>query len=95
VYQSVLKDRSPSDTIRIWIPGCSTGEEAYSHAISLLEYVAEVRADVSIQIFASDLSVPAVRKARLGLYKDGCSSRPYQALFYQGGGWISDQQGGA
>src|SRR5581483_11208698 len=69
-YPSILKDRAISDTVRIWVPGCSTGEEAYSHAISFLEYVSEVRAGVSVQIFATDLSVSAVRKARVGVYKD-------------------------
>jgi two-component system, chemotaxis family, CheB/CheR fusion protein len=70
VYPAILKGRSPADTIRIWVPGCSTGEEAYSHAISLLEYVTEIRADISVQIFATDLSLPAVRRARLGSYRE-------------------------
>ena len=70
VYPEILKDRTPAETIRIWVPGCSTGEEAYSHAISLLEYVTQVRADVSVQIFGTDLSVPAIRRARSGIYRD-------------------------
>src|SRR5262249_59081087 len=56
VYPELLKGREPSNTIRIWVPGCSTGEEAYSHAISIVEYLSDVRADVSVQIFATDLS---------------------------------------
>jgi len=70
VYPAILKDRSAAVTIRIWVPGCSTGEEAYSHAISLLEYVSEVRADVSVQIFATDLSASAIRRARTGIYRE-------------------------
>lgn len=70
VYPAILKGRASVDTIRLWVPGCSTGEEAYSHAIALLEYLSEVRADVSVQVFATDLSHSAVRKARLGIYKD-------------------------
>src|SRR5262249_50862234 len=70
VYPEILKDRTPAETIRIWVPGCSTGEEAYSHVISLLEYVTEVRADVSVQMFATDLSLSAVRRARLGSYRE-------------------------
>ena len=50
VYPEILKDRAPAETIRIWVPGCSTGEEAYSHAISLLEFVTQARAEVSVQI---------------------------------------------
>jgi two-component system, chemotaxis family, CheB/CheR fusion protein len=70
VYPAVLKGRSPAETIRIWVPGCSTGEEAYSHAISLLEYVTETRADVSVQIFGTDLSATAVRRARVETHKE-------------------------
>lgn len=74
VYPSILKGRSATDTLRIWVPGCSTGEEAYSHAMALLEYVTEVRADVSVQIFATDLSAAAVHKARSGVYRESISA---------------------
>jgi two-component system CheB/CheR fusion protein len=70
VYPEILKNRLPAETIRIWVPGCSTGEEAYSHAISLLEYVTKVRGDVSVQIFGTDLSDAAIRRARAGVYKE-------------------------
>src|SRR5215470_9894467 len=74
VYTALLKDREPSDTIRIWVPGCSTGEEAYSHAISIIEYLSDVRADVSVQIFATDLSESAVQRARGGIYKESITA---------------------
>src|SRR5215469_2481582 len=70
VYPALLRERTPNDTLRIWVPGCSTGEEAYSHAISLVEYLTEVRADVSLQVFGTDLSEPAIQKARVGIYKE-------------------------
>src|SRR5215471_6268914 len=70
VYPEILRGRSNAETIRIWVHGCSTGEEAYSHAISLLEYVAEVRADVSLQIFGTDLSAPSLQRARSGIYRE-------------------------
>lgn len=70
VYPEILKDRNPAETVRIWVPGCSTGEEAYSHAISLLEYLSKVRGNVSVQIFGTDLSTPAIQKARTGIYKE-------------------------
>ena len=38
VYAALLKERAPHDTIRIWVPGCSTGEEAYSLAMTLMEF---------------------------------------------------------
>ena len=44
VYPQMLQQRQASDTLRIWVPGCSTGEEAYSHAISILEHVSKVHA---------------------------------------------------
>ena len=69
VYPALFRDRAPTDTIRVWVPGCSTGEEAYSHAIVLLEYVTSKKLDVPVQIFATDLSPIAIRKARTGVYK--------------------------
>lgn len=72
VYPELLKHHgtSTSAPIRIWVPGCSTGEEPYSHAISLLEFLGEERAEVPIQIFGTDLSDSAIQRARTGLYKE-------------------------
>src|SRR5215472_18763366 len=73
VYPAMLKDRSPADTIRLWVPGCRTGEEAYSHAIALLEYLEASRADCSLQIFGPDVSETDIDSARWGLYgKSAC-----------------------
>ncbi len=71
VYPAILKARtSLSGPIRIWVPGCSTGEEAYSHAITLVEWLGEERADVPIQIFGTDLSESTIQRARAGVYKE-------------------------
>jgi two-component system CheB/CheR fusion protein len=70
VYPSILQSRNPSSPIRLWVPGCSTGEEAYSHAISLIEFLGEERADVPIQIFGTDLSDSAIQRARAAVYKE-------------------------
>jgi two-component system CheB/CheR fusion protein len=70
VYPAILQAHGPSETIRIWVPGCSTGEEVYSHAIALVEYMSNVQADISLQIFGTDLSEVAVRTARAGVYKE-------------------------
>jgi two-component system CheB/CheR fusion protein len=64
----LLKSKTGSDPIRIWIPGCSTGEEAYSFAMILLEVLGDSASNTAIQIFATDLSETAIAKARLGLY---------------------------
>jgi two-component system CheB/CheR fusion protein len=79
VYPALLKERLPGDTIRIWVPGCSSGEEAYSHAMSLIEYMGEVRAEFPIQIFGTDLSEAAIQKARTGIYKESIRSDVSQA----------------
>ncbi len=71
VYPELLKSRpSASGPIRIWVPGCSTGEEAYSHAISLVEFLDEHRTEVPIQIFGTDLSEKAIQRARAAVYKE-------------------------
>jgi two-component system CheB/CheR fusion protein len=71
VYPAILQGRSPASApIRIWVPGCSTGEETYSHAISLVEFLGESRADISIQVFGTDLSENAIQRARAAVYKE-------------------------
>jgi two-component system CheB/CheR fusion protein len=63
-----LSRATSSDSIRIWVPGCSSGEEAYSIAISLLEKLGDRASSTSIQIFATDISEQAIDKARAGVY---------------------------
>ncbi len=71
VYPAMLKARGSSTApIRIWVPGCSTGEETYSHAIALVEYLGDERAEVPVQIFGTDLSESAIQRARSGIYKE-------------------------
>ncbi len=71
VYPAIMKARvSGSGPVRIWVPGCSTGEETYSHAISLVEFLGEERADVPIQVFGTDVSESAIQRARVGVYKE-------------------------
>jgi two-component system CheB/CheR fusion protein len=69
VYPKILGKRSASEPVRVWVPGCSTGEETYSHAIALVEVLSELRVDVPIQIFGTDLSENAIQWARTGVYK--------------------------
>ena len=71
VYPELLKRHgNGGPPIRIWVPGCSTGEEAYSHAISLMEFLGDERTEIPLQIFGTDLSENAVIRARQGLYKE-------------------------
>lgn len=67
------RERSPDFPFRIWIPGCSTGEEAYSIAITLLEYLKEKNENIDIHIFATDISEVSIEKARAGIYPESIS----------------------
>ena len=68
VFPAILQDRTAGLTIRIWVPGCATGEEAYSIAITLQEYLEESGNAFPVQIFASDISEAAIERARSGKY---------------------------
>jgi two-component system, chemotaxis family, CheB/CheR fusion protein len=69
VFPVITKNRTPDLPIRIWVAGCSTGEEAYSIAICLLEFLTSQVINIPIQIFATDLNESAIEKARNGIYK--------------------------
>lgn len=68
VFPHIAKDKNTGDGIRIWVAGCSTGEEAYSIAICAREYFSERLPGAKIQIFASDISEKAITKARTAVY---------------------------
>ncbi|MGA2771017.1 MAG: chemotaxis protein CheB [Bryobacteraceae bacterium] len=70
VFPALVENRKPEDPIRIWVPGCATGEEAYSIAICLMEFLEDAKVRVPFEIFATDISETAVEKARAGTYKD-------------------------
>jgi two-component system, chemotaxis family, CheB/CheR fusion protein len=65
-----LVERASEDPIRVWVPGCSSGEEAYSVAILLAEAMRQKKVDVGVLIFASDIDAEAIEKARMGLYPE-------------------------
>ncbi len=70
IIPGILKNRPPQDTIRIWVPGCSTGEEVYSLLILLLEALDSAAMKNNIQVFATDISERALNKARIGVYQE-------------------------
>jgi len=79
VYPKLFEGRRPDNPIRVWVAGCSTGEEAYSIAITLLEYMWVHSRNISqaataIQIFATDISDTALDRARTGLYTEAAVS---------------------
>ncbi|PQA87152.1 chemotaxis protein CheB [Hyphococcus luteus] len=56
--------------LRLWIAGCSTGEESYSLAMLFQEQISAIKRNVRLQVFASDLDADAVARAREGLYPE-------------------------
>lgn len=68
VFSTLLKNRKENEPLRVWIAGCSTGEEAYSMAICFQEYIAGKTSNVKMQLFATDISEIAIAKARSGIY---------------------------
>lgn len=74
---SMLQQKKGNESLRLWSAGCSTGQEAYSLIICLKEYLnanpsligdSATKAGIKIQLFATDISEPAIAKARKGLY---------------------------
>ncbi len=67
---SIIHEHEAGEALRIWVPGCSTGEETYSLAMLFREAIAAAKSDFNLQIFASDVDSDAVSAAREGLYPD-------------------------
>ncbi len=70
IFKQILAGRPKGEPVRIWVAGCSTGQEAYSIAITLIEYLGKNAAGTAIQIFATDVSEHAIEKARAGIYRE-------------------------
>jgi two-component system, chemotaxis family, CheB/CheR fusion protein len=70
VFPNIFKSHPPDSTIRLWTPGCASGEETYSLAILLLEFLGEKASHVPIQLFGTDVSESSITRARAGLYPE-------------------------
>ncbi|MEP9351661.1 chemotaxis protein CheB [Xanthobacter sp. KR7-225] len=68
IIPDLVRDHPPGRPLRIWVPGCSTGEEAYSLAMLFLEAIAADKRTIRLQVFASDVDPDAVARAREGFY---------------------------
>jgi two-component system CheB/CheR fusion protein len=68
ILLDLVKSKPENGQIRIWVPGCSTGEEAYSIAIILRECMDEEKKYLNVQIFATDIDTNAIEKARIGSF---------------------------
>jgi len=74
VIPSIVNTKSTGDTIRAWVTGCSSGEEAYSIAILFYDAVRSNNKQIELQIFATDIDQEAVAKARAGRYPDNIAA---------------------
>lgn len=70
VVPKLLENRSAADQVRIWVPGCATGEEVYSVAILLCEQMERLPAPPRVQIFATDIDEAALETARAARYPE-------------------------
>ncbi|MBC7543056.1 MAG: hypothetical protein H7338_10025, partial [Candidatus Sericytochromatia bacterium] len=66
VLPRIIGDRADGQAIRIWVPGCASGEEVYSLAICLLECLGDDMQRIPIQLFASDIGAAALAEGRAG-----------------------------
>jgi two-component system, chemotaxis family, CheB/CheR fusion protein len=70
VLPEIVKRHTADQSVRVWVPGCASGEEAYSLAIVLLEYLGEKASQIPIQIFGTDVSEASIARARTGIYPE-------------------------
>jgi two-component system, chemotaxis family, CheB/CheR fusion protein len=70
IVPDMVRDQPPDRPLRLWIAGCSTGEEAYSLAMLFREAIIASKRDIKLQVFASDVDADAIATARDGVYPD-------------------------
>lgn len=89
VILKLFEERSPGDTVRIWVPGCSTGEEVFSIGMLVREHMVTLAEPPSVQIFATDIDEHALAVARAARYPeallDGVSPERRQRFFITDG----------
>jgi two-component system CheB/CheR fusion protein len=74
VLSRLVQSAGKESPIRVWVPGCATGEEAYSLAIQILNLADRAQKSVSLQVFASDLDKPSLDWARAGTYPESIAN---------------------
>jgi two-component system CheB/CheR fusion protein len=70
IFPRLLRSKGREEAVRIWVPGCSTGEEAYSLAITLQEAMHEKNAYHPVHMFATDINEATLERARTGIYPE-------------------------
>jgi two-component system, chemotaxis family, CheB/CheR fusion protein len=74
IIPRLFAGKPPGASVRVWVPGCSTGEEPYSLAILIREYLDELKENFQVQVFATDIDTEAIEKARAGVYLDSIAA---------------------
>jgi len=70
----LFEGRTSNDSVRVWVPACATGEEAYSIAMLLLEHSRQLDSPPALQVFACDLGDQAIQTARAGFYPEAITA---------------------
>jgi len=74
ILPSLMRDRDENTPLRIWVPGCATGEEVYSIAICAIELTSMMNVSCPVQIFGTDVSDASVDHARAGIYPENIAA---------------------
>ena len=98
VFPGIIRESQPIAPIRVWVPGCSTGQEAYSIAMSLVEFFDGRPIRPPMQIFATDLERPSfagesTRRHLSGKHRGRSHPRTVAALLCERGPRLPDRQG--
>ena len=94
VIPDLVRDHPLDRPLRIWVAGCSSGEETYSLAMLFREQIDASKREIKLQIFATDVDPDAVASAREGLYPEldrgRCVDKAIGPIFHQGGSLLPD-----
>ncbi len=74
IIPKLFEGKSAGAVVRVWIAGCSTGEEAYSIAILIMECMERIKQSFIVQVFATDIDAAAIATARTGIYPSSISA---------------------
>ncbi|MXQ06308.1 PAS domain-containing protein [Alphaproteobacteria bacterium GH1-50] len=80
VIRKIVQNKGASDEIRVWVPGCSTGQEAFSIAMLIAEELERTDGDAQVAIFATDIDEDALRMARKGHFPNSIIDEVPEAL---------------
>jgi two-component system, chemotaxis family, CheB/CheR fusion protein len=75
VVPQLFEGKDADGTVRVWVPGCATGEEPYSIAMLLREHMDQVESPPQVQVFATDIDAQAVEAARQALYPEAVAGQ--------------------